>query len=190
MGGVELAELPDETVPIDLGHRDVAEDDVEPRLLDGAQRLRRRRRRHHRRTEHAEDLGGGLADRRLIIDDQDAHSIELRRAKAEGGPRGGARGDDAGGQEREHHPEGRPVPLAGALGAHGAAVEIDDVADDGQTQAEPAELPRRRRVLLREAIEDVRQERGLDAAPLVAHPQRRAITDGGEAHRDAARPSG
>ena len=84
------------------------------------------------------------------------------------------------------------APLSGAraLGANRAAVQIDDVANDGEAEAEAAEQSRRRAVLLREAIEDVRQELGLDAAALVAHTHRRVAVDASSRPPRRAHPAG
>ena len=57
------------------------------------------------------------------------------------------------------------APCPGPRSApHGAAVHLDQVADDREAEAETALGARARRVGLPEALEDVRQEGGLDAA--------------------------
>lgn len=69
-------------------------------------------------------------------------------------------------QERQVHQEGRPLPLAGALCPHGAAVEFDELLHDREPQAQPSVPAGRRRVFLPEPVEHVRQELGLIPRPL------------------------
>ena len=52
----------------------------------------------------------------------------------------------------------------------GAAVELDDVADDRQAEPEPAVGPRGNALGLPESIEHVRKELGRDALPRIDHP--------------------
>ena len=61
----------------------------------------------------------------------------------------------------------RPA-LARALGVTGAAVQLDEVADDGEPEPEPAVRRVMVRVGLAEAVEDVGQELGRDALARVA----------------------
>ena len=61
-----------------------------------------------------------------------------------------------------------PWPFAGAGGMHGAAVHLDDVPHDRETEPEPAGLAGRAGVGLAEALEHVRQEVGADADAGVA----------------------
>ena len=65
--------------------------------------------------------------------------------------------------DRQRHGEGRALALAGALGPDAAAVHLDELLDDGEPQAQAAVPPRRAGVGLAEAVEDVREELGLDA---------------------------
>ena len=51
-----------------------------------------------------------------------------------------------------------PLILSGAVDGHAAAVQFHQVADDGQAQPQSAMLTRHRAVLLREPLEDMRQE--------------------------------
>ena len=70
--------------------------------------------------------------------------------------------------QRQPDAERRSGVLAGARGVHGAAVHLDQVADDRQAQPEAAGLPRRAGVGLPEALEHVGQEVGRDADAGVA----------------------
>src|ERR1043166_7615046 len=69
--------------------------------------------------------------------------------------------------ERQPDAEGRAVADAAARRRDGAAVKLDEVARDGEAEAEAAVLARDALVGLAEAVEDVRQEFGRDAAPRV-----------------------
>src|SRR5205814_1082510 len=69
------------------------------------------------------------------------------------------------------HPQGGTHPLARALGLDGTAVELDEVADDREAEAQAAERPRARRVGLPEAFEEVGEELGRDAPARVANGQ-------------------
>ena len=73
--------------------------------------------------------------------------------------------------ERHPHPQGGTHPLARALGLDGTAVELDEVADDREAEAQAAERPRARRVGLPEALEEVGEELGRDAPARVANGQ-------------------
>src|SRR5258707_894048 len=64
---------------------------------------------------------------------------------------------------RERDRERRAATLALARDPHAAAVELDDVADDREAEAQSAVHARRRVVGLPEAFEDVRQELRFDA---------------------------
>ena len=53
-----------------------------------------------------------------------------------------------------------PRPSPGALGTHAAAVQLDEMADDGEAEAEAAEAPPCAGVGLAEPLEDVGHELG------------------------------
>ncbi len=71
-----------------------------------------------------------------------------------------------------------PRPCTVALDLDRAAVALDEVAHDGQADAEPALRAIDRLSLLDEQIEDVRQHVGRDANAGVAHAQDHFIVDG------------
>ena len=56
------------------------------------------------------------------------------------------------------HREGAPLPLARARGLDGSAVQLDDVARDGEPETEALLLSRAGGVRLPEALEDEGQE--------------------------------
>src|SRR6185369_11544588 len=68
--------------------------------------------------------------------------------------------------------ERRASSRAGALGAHVAAVQLDEVAHDREAEPETAEAARRRAVVLPESLEDEGQEPRVDAASRVADGDR------------------
>ena len=72
-----------------------------------------------------------------------------------------------GDRQRQRHQEGAPLAVARALHPHRAAVQLDQVAHDGEPEAEPAVAARGGAVELAEAVEDVRQELGRDAGAVV-----------------------
>ena len=76
-------------------------------------------------------------------------------------------------QRRQRHPERRPERVAAAVDADGAAVQLDDLADQREPEAQSAVAAARRRIGLPEAIEHVWQELGRDALAGVADGQAR-----------------
>src|ERR1044072_1226502 len=77
--------------------------------------------------------------------------------------------------------EGRTLSLAFGFGPPAPAVQLDEVADDGEPEAEAAVDARRGLVALPKAVEDIRQERGADA--------RACVFDGDLRMRPLARPA-
>ena len=77
------------------------------------------------------------------------------------------RRDDGG----QRHLEGRALAFAGTGCGHRAAVQLDQVPDDGKSQAKPRMLARGRAFGLPEGMEHIGQEVGCDAAPDVADGQ-------------------
>jgi hypothetical protein len=73
----------------------------------------------------------------------------------------------------------------GALHVHRPAVRLDEVADDGEPEPEPAVLARVGRVGLVEALEDVGQRVGADADAGVPHHYPRARLRLLQPHLDA-----
>src|SRR5690348_14178964 len=71
------------------------------------------------------------------------------------------------------HAEGRAMALSVATRFDRAAVQLDELAHDGEAQAEPAALTRRGAVGLTKAFEDVRQELRIDPLSGVGDTQMR-----------------
>ena len=67
----------------------------------------------------------------------------------------------------------------------GAAVELDDVADDREAQPEPAVRPRGHALGLTESVEHVGKELGGDALPRVGHADLRLALHARQPHHDA-----
>ena len=80
------------------------------------------------------------------------------------------------------------LALAGRL--HRAVVHLDDVADDGEPEAEAALAPRAGAGALAEALEDVGQERGVDPGAGVPHGELEAIVPARAAPRSPVPPGG
>src|SRR5207253_1335811 len=77
------------------------------------------------------------------------------------------------------------LALALAGGGDGAAVQIDELAHDGEAQTEAALGARTRRITLPEPVEDVREEGPGDPLARVPDGQARAVVEGLEADLDA-----
>ncbi len=92
----------------------------------------------------------------------------------------GGRGLGAERRQREDDGERRARARSGALAAHRAAVQLDDVAHDREPDAEPAVRARGRRVVLAEALEDVRQKVRVDTGAGVVHDQLQVRVDSSE----------
>src|SRR5690349_4051828 len=75
------------------------------------------------------------------------------------------------------HGESRAVAKAFAAGLDGAAVGLNQVADNREPEAEAAVLPRRRLVRLPERLEHVGKEARIDARAVVGHRNRHEITE-------------
>ena len=88
--------------------------------------------------------------------------------------------------DRQAHDERRALALAGALGPHRAAVQLDQLLDDRQAQPQPAVAAGRRGVGLAEPLEDVRQELGPDAHAGVDDGDLDVRVDPLQEHLDAA----
>ena len=77
--------------------------------------------------------------------------------------------------QRESRREHRAGPLVLVRRPNLAAVQLDQIADERQPEPQPPRRSRRRRILLRESIEDPRQELGIDARAAVGHGQTRDV---------------
>src|SRR5207248_6790276 len=72
------------------------------------------------------------------------------------------------------------------LGANGAAVQLDEMPDDGEPEPQASVRPRGAGSALTEALEYVWQEVGGDAGAVVAHRDRHAVGGSREVDVDAA----
>src|SRR5947209_7888972 len=61
-------------------------------------------------------------------------------------------------KQRQHDADRRPLPLSRALGAHRAAVKLDQPLDDRQPQSQSAPAASERSVALTEALKHVRHQ--------------------------------
>ena len=71
-------------------------------------------------------------------------------------------------RQRQSDDEGRAFPFAGTLRVDAAPVQLDQVLDERQPQAEAAVRPRARAIRLRETLEDEGKHVGSDARSCVA----------------------
>src|SRR5439155_4875166 len=139
-------------------------------------------------TVPPQDRLENLAGVRLVVDHEDAEASEpgcLRGGRwRRGRVRGRARRPDRN-LERQPHREGGPLTLARALHAHAAPVQLDDLAEDREAEAQAAVRPPGRGVGLPEALEDAWEEGGRDALARVAHRELDVRVGGRELHLDA-----
>src|SRR5207253_6070154 len=120
----------------------------------------------------------------LVVDHEDAEASEpgcLRGGRWRPG-RARRLGRDP---ERQPHREGGAFTLARALRVHAAPVQLDDVADDREAEAQAAGPPRDRGLGLPEALEDVGEEAGRDALARVADREAEVRLGGPEPPLDA-----
>src|SRR5207302_2388896 len=73
-----------------------------------------------------------------------------------------------------------------ARGLHGAAVPLDYVAYDRESEAEPAVLPRDRAIGLSKPVEDVRRDLGREAVAGVGDGEAEVVARARDAHLDAS----
>ena len=123
---------------------------------------------------------------RIVVDQEHAGAIEPK-------PIGGnlhrlepGLADGRLGGQRQRHRERGASAGAVTLGLHGAAVELDQVVHDRETEAESGLTPAAARIGLAEAVEDVGEQIGVDAETGVAHREACVVAHPLEAHRDVA----
>ena len=123
--------------------------------------------------EHRAHEIGGVG---MVLGDEHAHADQHLAAGGGGGrgrPAAAAAAGAAG--QRQPHREGRALAPAGARGAHRAGVQLGEVTHDRQPQAEAPVATRDRAVGLPEAVEDARQDLGLDPDAGVGQRQHREL---------------
>jgi len=165
------------------------EADVEQRQLgaEPAGEVERRRRVVHD-AHVVSETGQRLTQRvgrvGVVVDDEDAPAGLGGRAARGGRPR---QREGALRHERQLDDEGAapPRPLAARLDA--PAVQLRDRPHDGEAESEPALGAVEVAPALDEQLEDARQERRVDAAPVVLHlqPRRRAERRRAQPHMPA-----
>src|SRR5262245_3847399 len=124
----------------------------------------------------------------FVVNDQDPDAAQRARPRlfafGARGPQRRAFAVHALSRQRQRDHEVASLPFAAAVGVYRAAVQFDDVFDDGQSQPESALTPLRRAVDLREAVEDVRQEFGVNSLSGVADDEQRLVFQPLEADLD------
>ena len=135
------------------------------------QRLDRRAGRHHRSAVALEQPAQELQRVGLVFDDQHADTVQRQFRSRVGGRPAGSRVEirPVRHAKRQHHGERRALARTIALGAHLAAVQLDQVLDDGESEPEAAVAAGDGAIGLVETIEDVREHVGPDAAAGVGH---------------------
>ncbi len=131
--------------------------------VDVGHRLHHVRGRAHQGADTAERGRHQLARLAVVVHDEHPQALEIdgrRRRPAVPGLRQ---------HEGQAHRERRPLSFPPALRGDRPAVELDEVADERQPQAEAAVRTRAGRVALPEALEHVGKEVGADAGPRVLH---------------------
>ena len=163
------ANVLDELQAVLARHADVADDQVGSLVAHDREGLVGRCREQDRRVAFAQYARHQFPRIGLVVDDENAGLVQRvqmrfgrqRRLEHRGGVgRRGARQRDA---------KQRSLAGAGAVPGHRAAVQDDQVPDDGQAEPESAAAAFARAVLLPEALEQVRQELRLDALALVVY---------------------
>jgi hypothetical protein len=160
----------DERIAVLVRHRDVAHDQVRRRAEELPERLRGGPRCRDPRAAALQRGHDQLAGVALVLHHQDPQAAQLRRERhverrsaAPGGEAFGRLG-----RARQPHGERCALPLAVAVRAHRPAVQLDELADDGEPQPQPSLAARAAATGLAEPLEDVRQELGGDPLPVVA----------------------
>ena len=113
----------------------------------------------------------GTRGHRLVVHDEQPQAGELQWARSAATALRGNRRRHApvvrgSAGQRQRDDERRSAAFARAGGTDGAAVQLDEVLDDRQAEAQPAVQAGRRGVGLAEALEDVRQELRLMPIPV------------------------
>ena len=80
-----------------------------------------------------------------------------------------------------------PVPRPGARRRHAAAVQLDHALDDREAEAEPGVAVALDVGALAVQLEEVRQQRGVDAFAVVLHGDLDLVVGHGHGDLDAAR---
>ena len=91
--------------------------------------------------------------------------------------------DPAGGTERQRHEKLGAFAMTVTLGAHGAAMELDDPFDHRQSETEPPARPCKRLLALFERLEEATQQLGVEPDPTIAHADLNGRTGGAQRQR-------
>ena len=196
--GGEGADAADEFVAVLAGHADVADEDVgavawrsveglgggggggdagaAARRGGGGRGRGRRARRRRRRTREAGEVDAG------------GRTVRRRPGRRAGGGGVAARvvGVRCGGASGRATTKVAPGPAPGLVARDGAAVELDELLDDGEAEAEAAVAAGGGAVGLAEAVEDVGEELGRDALAGVGDGDFDVGVDAAEEDLDAA----
>ena len=168
--GVERADLLDQCVAIHPRHAQIGDQYMRPLLEDLRQGRLAALGEHDLRAETSQHIGDQLARAELVIDDQQPQPRQQGRSQ---GRRWRLRGDGFLGVgwtswTGKRTTNRAPFPFACAVRLHRSGMKLDQMADDGEPEAQPAMAPADGAVLLAEAIEHHGQEIRGDSLAVVA----------------------
>ena len=194
---LDLADAPHQLVAVASRQADVADQHVGPRLLQRAAARRRSRppcaRGHRGPPAPAIIISTGLA---VVLHHQHVEAVQAQRARvlaaskplSVSGASVSASPPCATGSSTRIV---APWPTPALLRGHRAAMQVHQVLDDGQPQAQAAVPPVARRVALGEAVEQVRQEfAGVMPWPKSCTSSAQPVAAAPQAHHARARPRG
>ena len=138
--GGEGERFPRSIVAVLIRHLDIRQQHVLRISAEKRQRFGRRRGGDHARTSGFQDRREELSRFCLVVHDHHPDAIEtaasgtgldaVRRSSVSAG--------EGAAVKRQPHAKGRATALAAALGLHRSTVQLDEVADDRETEAQAA----------------------------------------------------
>ena len=174
-GRAERAHLPDQRVTVLARHLEIGDQHVRPpRAADPGRRKPSSRSALGARAR--KDRVGERQAFAVVVNDEHAQTVEARDVRRCFDRRGRRMASTASTRrhrdqrDRQQDGERRAAILALAVGRDRAAVQLDQVLDEREAEAEAAVRARAGAVGLPEPLEDVRQHRGRDALAGVADP--------------------
>ena len=176
------AKLAHERIAIFFRHRDIAHNDIGSNALNECEGARGAIGTLDRRTCAGEDLRKQFSFVRSVIDDEDTNTMQIDDLLIRAIRCRPAFGGNA---NRYLETERRSRANSRAGRDDVPAVRLNNGAHQRESQSKSAMGARDAAVLLPKTIEDVRKERGIDAAPGVAHTDLRDAVLRAEAGLDA-----
>src|SRR5215213_1654663 len=163
------AHLPDKTVAVFLGHRDVTEDYVRLPLRELRECFMRRLAGFYFSTSARDHSADDLPCFRFVVDEQHSETIKrMTIGRADLGYISHRRFQSIC-QERKCRDESRAFVHSVALRGNGAAVKLHEVAHDGEAESQSAKASRRGTISLAKSIKYARQKLRIDSLARVFH---------------------